>query len=170
MSQPRRRKEPPDHALVQAQAASGGGGGTPDTVTLVGLYEKVSTTRRRVYLTRDLASYAEFNASDFVDYEDVPAQSSPIPGVDATRVTLKRGAPIDFVYSHRTSVAAHNQTDIDVRCGLAPGGPPVYGPDRTMITTTKVCHDYMVNSTQPCLDSTMYTSLTCWFPTTLRTI
>ncbi len=138
MTQPRRPQEPPDHALVKAQAAGGGAsGGTPDAVTLVGLYEKASATRRRVYLTRDLESYAEFDAADFLGYEDVPAESSPIPGVAATRVSLKRGAPVDFVYRHRSSVAAHDQFDLDVRAGVAPHGEPVYGPDRTM--TTNIC-------------------------------
>jgi hypothetical protein len=139
MTQPKRPAVPPDHALVQAHAA-GGASDPAATVTLTGLFKNVGGTRHRVYLTRDLASYAEYNAADYVGSEDVSAENSPIPGVDATRVTLKRGAQVAFVHSERTSVTADNQSDLDVRTGLAMGtDPESYIPAHTIIKTTKAC-------------------------------
>src|ERR1700759_5080825 len=123
MTQPRRPKVPPDHALVQAHDA-GGASDPAGTVTLTGLFKNVDGTRHRVYLTRDLGSYAEYNADDYLGSEDVPAENSPIPGVDATRVTLKRGAQVSFVHSVRTSVTADNQSDVDLQTGAAPGTGP----------------------------------------------
>jgi hypothetical protein len=142
---------PADHALVQAHD-TGGPSDPAGIVTLTGLFKKVDDTRHRVYLTRDLSSYAEYDAGDFLGSEKVDAENSPIPGEEAARVTLKRGARVSFVHSVRTSVTADNQSDLDVRTGVAPGAGTVaygphhtlfktatYGPDHTIIKTTKTC-------------------------------
>ncbi|HTU95246.1 MAG TPA: hypothetical protein VMF14_05345 [Solirubrobacteraceae bacterium] len=111
-------KEPPDdHPLVEAHKAKTDTD-PARTVTLTGLFENAGAGRHRVYLTRDLGSYAEYNADDFISHEKVAAADSPIPGVTANRVTLKRGAQVSFVHSARTSVTADNQSDLDVQTGL----------------------------------------------------
>jgi hypothetical protein len=130
--QPKGPPEPDEHPLVAELTPADG----PDTVTLIGMYKKLGGTRRRVYLTADQSSYADFDVSDYRGFEDVPADSSPIPGVATTRVTLRRGAPVDFTYAQRSSVTAHNQVDLDVRSALGQGtAQGQYGPDHTIFTS-----------------------------------
>jgi hypothetical protein len=51
---------------------------------------------RRLYFTRDLDYYAEFQTEDVLDIASIPAEQPPFLGHDATRVTLKRAATIEY--------------------------------------------------------------------------
>jgi hypothetical protein len=173
MTQPRRPRVPPDHALVQAHD-TGGPSDPARTVTLTGLFKKVDDSRHRVYLTRDLSSYAEYDVSDFLGSEKVDADKSPIPGEDADRVTLKRGARVSFVHSVRASVTADNQSDLDVRTGA-----PTYHPDGGITTvtpiTTKVCKRTIIEIERRygygyCQAETKVSTLPCWITVLTRTI
>jgi hypothetical protein len=83
------------------------------TVTLSGLLgDSDREGRRRLYFNTRLDYYAEFLNDDVVAVEDIAADQPPFVGLDATRVTLKRDAKIDFVH---TRVAAADDFDLDVR-------------------------------------------------------
>jgi hypothetical protein len=51
---------------------------------------------RRLYLTRDLDSYAEFRTEDVLHVATIPADAEPFVGDEATRLTLRREAVIDY--------------------------------------------------------------------------
>jgi hypothetical protein len=115
--------EPPEHPLVaSAQRATQ----TPvaTTVTLTGLFGRAEDPdKRRVYFSAQLNQFAEFRASDVVGYDDVSAAESPVPGQAATRVTLKRGSPVQFTHTQTESLSADEQFDLDARIDTGLVGP-----------------------------------------------
>jgi hypothetical protein len=70
--------------------------------------------RRRLYFNTRLDYYAEFYESDVVAVETVPADQAPFPGLDATRVSLRRDARVDYVHSQ---VGVTDPFELDVRGG-----------------------------------------------------
>jgi hypothetical protein len=131
--------EPEEHELVAAARRTLAP--IPSTVTLTGLFGKSEDAeKRRVYFSPQLNRYAEFSASDVVRYDPVPAAQSPVPGYDATRVTLKRGSPIELTQTSNESVTADDQFDLDFRVGTA--GP--LSPVLRSGTTTLVCRTMTV--------------------------
>ena len=54
---------------------------------------------RRLYFTRDLDYYAEFRTDDVVRIESIPADQPPFPGDEATRLTLRRDATVEYTGS-----------------------------------------------------------------------
>jgi hypothetical protein len=68
--------------------------------------------RRRLYFNTRLDYYAEFAESDVVAVESVAADQPPFVGLDATRVSLRRDARVDFVHSQ---VNASDPFDLDAR-------------------------------------------------------
>jgi len=72
---------------------------------------------QRLYFTRGLDHFAEFRSEDVIFSEPVPADESPLTGLEATRVTLARDATIDFT---RTRTARPiDEFDLDIRLGVA---------------------------------------------------
>jgi len=51
---------------------------------------------KRLYFSRSLTEYAEFSPADVAQIEDIPADQPPFVGLDATRVTIRRDAPVTF--------------------------------------------------------------------------
>jgi len=51
---------------------------------------------RRLYFTADLSSYAEFRAEDALMLGSIPAGEPPFVGEEATRVTIRDGAMIEY--------------------------------------------------------------------------
>ena len=72
---------------------------------------------RRVYFTTELDYYAEFRSEDVLAIADIPPDQPPFLGEQATRVTLRRDAAVDFTRTQRAR--ALDEFDLDVR--LAPG-------------------------------------------------
>jgi hypothetical protein len=70
---------------------------------------------RRLYFTRDLDYYAEFRADDVVDIEAIPAEQPPFPGDEATRLTLRRDATVE--YTRVRTGRPLDEFDLDVRLG-----------------------------------------------------
>ena len=70
---------------------------------------------QRLYLTTRLDYYAEFLTSDMVHTEAVPADRSPFPGHEATRVSVSRDATIHYVWAR--SPRPVDEFDLDVRLG-----------------------------------------------------
>jgi hypothetical protein len=97
---------------------------------------------QRLYLTTRLNYYAEFLASDMVYSEAVPADQSPFPGQEATRVSVSRDATIHYVWAR--SPQPVDEFDLDVRLGApaaaaaAPALPPS-PPDCQTVPHTCVC-------------------------------
>jgi hypothetical protein len=83
---------------------------------------------RRLYFTRELDYYAEFRNEDVVDTSPIPPEQAPLPGLEATRVTLKRDATID--YTRTRTAAAADEFDIDVRFGAA-RAPAIFDQPQT---------------------------------------
>jgi hypothetical protein len=78
---------------------------------------------QRLYLTTRLDYYAEFLTSDMVSAEAVPADQSPLPGHEATRVNIGREATIHYIRVR--SPQPVDEFDLDVRLGAqsAAGAP-----------------------------------------------
>jgi hypothetical protein len=70
---------------------------------------------RRLYFTRDLTAYAEFRGEDVLHIARIPPEESPFRGEEATRVTLRRDATVDYTRSRRTP--AFDEFDLDVQFG-----------------------------------------------------
>jgi hypothetical protein len=74
---------------------------------------------RRLYFTRELDYYAEFRVEDVVEISSVAAEERPFRGDQATRVTLRRDATVDYT---RTHVAQEiDEFDLDVQLGRRRG-------------------------------------------------
>jgi hypothetical protein len=69
----------------------------------------------RLYFNRALNHYAEFKTEDVVYTEPIPPEQPPFLGEQATRVTLKRDATIDYTRSRRARPL--DEFDLDVRLG-----------------------------------------------------
>lgn len=72
---------------------------------------------RRLYFTAELDSFAEFRAEEVLSVADIPPDEPPFLGEQATRVTLRRDAAVDFTRTQRARPL--DEFDLDVR--LAPG-------------------------------------------------
>jgi len=88
---------------------------------------------KRLYLTRELDYYAHFNSDDVVHTEPVPADQPPFVGLDATRVSIRRDAPIEYIWERAAGAA--DEFDLDIRLGgaatssqMAPTGLPQFAP------------------------------------------
>lgn len=91
------------------------------TLTMVGfLGDSDREGYRRLYFTIDLDYYAEFRVDDAVDVEAVPAEQAPFRGEQATRLTLRRGAKVE--YTRVRSARPVDEFDLDVRLGRLRGG------------------------------------------------
>ncbi len=91
----------------------------PVDTTLSGLLgDSDRPGRRRLYLTTRLDYYVEFSSDDVIAVEDVAPNEPPFPGLDATRVSLRRDARIDYVSSRLAGAA--DEFDLDVRGMPAP--------------------------------------------------
>lgn len=73
--------------------------------------------RARLYLTHDLAIYAEFLLADVIIATEIPPDRAPFIGEQATRVELPRDADVDITRSKRA--ADIDEFDLDVRFGRA---------------------------------------------------
>lgn len=68
---------------------------------------------RRLYFTRNLDYYAEFRTEDVIHIVSIPSDQEPFRGEEATRVSLRRGAVVEYT---RTRVATtRDEFDLDVR-------------------------------------------------------
>src|SRR5258708_6489646 len=75
----------------------------PRTIQFAGLLgDSDRPGRRRLYFNRALDYYAEFRHEDVLHIENIPPEQPPLVGIEATRVTLRRDAQIDFTRSHPT--------------------------------------------------------------------
>ena len=99
---------------------------------------------RRVYVTPELDQYAEFRTDDVISVADIPPDQPPFLGEPATRVTLRRDAPVDFTRSHRARPL--DEFDLDVRLAAAgraaaPGQPVTFGEPGCLETYGFGCVD-----------------------------
>lgn len=72
---------------------------------------------QRLYLTARLDYYAEFLVEDIVYSETVPPAQAPLPGLEATRVGIRRDATISYTWVR--SPRPVDEFDLDVRLGRA---------------------------------------------------
>jgi hypothetical protein len=75
---------------------------------------------KRLYFTRELDSYAEFRQDDVVFAEPIPPDQPPFLGDQATRVGIRRDAPVEFTRVRAPKPV--DEFDLDIRLG-ALGGP-----------------------------------------------
>jgi len=165
-------KELPQHPLVESLR--------PDpsqpakkTVVLIGLPGKSDRPGyQRLYLTTKLDYYAEFLVSGILNSETIPADSSPFPGHEATRVTVGRDANIQYITA--TSPQPVDEFDLDVRLGaqaaaaaampLVTGRTCANGCDPTNVGRTCVtcptCHTCLTECNQHTCAPTCQTCLT----------
>jgi hypothetical protein len=98
---------------------------------------------QRLYLTTRLDYYAEFPLSAIVHSEVVPADQSPFPGQEATRVSVSRDATIHYIWAR--SPQPVDEFDLDIRLGAAGAAPaaPIFPTAHTCIDgcpTGDTCH------------------------------
>jgi hypothetical protein len=80
---------------------------------------------KRLYFTRELDHYAEFRAEDVVFREPIPPDQPPFFGQQATRVGIRRDAPIEFTRVRTPKPV--DEFDLDVRlAGLRAGARPLF--------------------------------------------
>jgi hypothetical protein len=72
---------------------------------------------RRLYFTRDLDYYAEFRVEDVVQMASIPVEAPPFVGEEATRVTLRRDATVE--YTRTRTARPLDIFDLDVQLGRA---------------------------------------------------
>ena len=72
---------------------------------------------RRLYFTAELDYYAEFRVEDVLSIADIAPERAPLLGEPATRVTLRRDAPVDFTRTQRARPL--DEFDLDVRLSAA---------------------------------------------------
>jgi hypothetical protein len=77
---------------------------------------------RRLYFTTQLDYYAEFASADVVAVETVPKDQAPFTGLEATRLTLRRDATVNFTQVR--SAAPVDEFDLDVKLGREYGATP----------------------------------------------
>jgi len=92
---------------------------------------------QRLYLTARLDYYAEFLVNDIVYSEAVPADQSPFPGLEATRVGIRRDATISYTWVR--SPRPVDEFDLDIRLGGATVGEPARG---NQVTYTCGCRGF----------------------------
>jgi len=84
------------------------------TLTLVGFRgDSDRAGYRRLYFTHDLDYYAEFRDEDVLHMASIPADALPFPGEEATRVTIRRDAKIE--YTRTRTGRPLDEFDIDIR-------------------------------------------------------
>jgi hypothetical protein len=71
--------------------------------------------KRRLYFNTRLDYYAEFDSADVMAFQSVGPDQPPFIGLDATRVSLKRDARVDYVHAQ----VARDPFELDVRLGMA---------------------------------------------------
>lgn len=76
---------------------------------------------RRLYFTRNLDYYAEFAVEDVLHSSRIPPEKSPFPDEEATAITLKRGANVEYTRSR--VVRAPDEFDLDFRRRLPRAQP-----------------------------------------------
>lgn len=124
---------------------------------------------RRLYLNTRLDYYAEFSVGDVLAVDDVGADTAPFLGLDATRVSLKRDATVNYVHSRSGPQEAF---ELDAQVGL-PGGVDLgggFGTDPTDPTggfPTQLTDLTLQSYGGPCvprtlLDDCFRTVFTCW--------
>lgn len=90
-----------------------------DVVILEGLAGKSDREGwARLYFNRELTYYAEFRKEDIVFTEAVSPDQSPMVGLKATRVGIKKDAIIE--YTRTTRAKAGDEFDLDVRLSAGP--------------------------------------------------
>jgi len=77
---------------------------------------------QRLYLTARLDYYAEFQVREILHSEAVAADQSPLSGLDATRVHLRRDATISYTWTR--SPQPVDEFDLDVRLGRTSAADP----------------------------------------------
>jgi hypothetical protein len=71
----------------------------------------------RLYFNRTLTYYAEFRREDVVFTEAIPPDQSPMLGLKATRVGIKKDAVIEYTRTARAK--ASDEFDLDVQLGVS---------------------------------------------------
>ncbi|MEV6978834.1 hypothetical protein [Kitasatospora sp. NPDC093806] len=84
------------------------------TLTLSGLLgDSDRPGHRRLYFNKQLDYYAEFASEDVLSVEDVASDQPPFVGLGATKVTLRRDAPVSFTQVH--TAPPLDEFDLDLR-------------------------------------------------------
>ena len=116
---PDKPEELPEHPLVERLKPDPSQPAKRVTV-LTGLPGKSDRAGyQRLYLTTKLDYYAEFPTSDMVHAEVVPADQSPFPGIEASRVSISRDATIHYIWAK--SPQPVDEFDLDIRLGVPVG-------------------------------------------------
>jgi hypothetical protein len=70
---------------------------------------------RRLYLNRNLDYFAEFRTDDVVAFTTIPAGQDPFRGEEATRLTLRRDATLE--YTRTRTARPLDEFDLDIQFG-----------------------------------------------------
>ncbi len=117
INEPRREELLPQHAPVTSlkQDASQPAPRRTELVGLLGDSDQEGV--QRLYLNQQRDYYAQFKIADILQKEIVPADHSPFPGIEVTKVFI---APEAIQYTWVSSLQPMDQFDLDVRLGVVP--------------------------------------------------
>jgi hypothetical protein len=93
---------------------------------------------QRLYLTTKLDYYAEFLVQDIVCSEEVAVDQSPFPGLEATRVSVRRDVTINYVWAR--SPQPVDEFDLDVRLRATRAAPSRLIEEREDIGSYHTCY------------------------------
>jgi len=116
----------------------------------------------RLYSTRELDDYAEFREEAVEHSEKIPSDQPPFVGLDATRVTIRRDATVEFTRTETPRPLS--EFDLDVRLGdprRQSSSVGMLGLTDPFTACGGTCHHTVCDGT--CHHSCMGTCLTCGF-------
>src|SRR5438132_1239641 len=67
----------------------------------------------RLYFNKSLTYFAEIRREDIVYTESIPPENSPIPGMSATRLGIRRDAVIEYTRTKRAR--PRDEFDLDIQ-------------------------------------------------------
>ncbi|MGW6952700.1 hypothetical protein [Streptomyces xanthophaeus] len=107
---------------------------------------------RRLYFTAKLDHFAEFATEDVASVSRIPPDRLPFRDEEATKITFKKGAEIEYTRSH--SVRYPDEFDLDIR--RIPGRSRTYENSTQTGYYTDCC-----NSSETCPEEQWSDSWTC---------
>ena len=112
---------------------------------------------RRLYFTRALDYYAEISIDDIVTTEAIPPERPPFIGLESTRLTIKREAPV--MYTHKHPSGPFHPWDLDVKIA----GISRFVPGKYVVSAYVGCLERL-SVAEDCPTQKDTTCLTCHGP------
>jgi hypothetical protein len=111
---------------------------------------------KRLYFTRDLDHYAEFRSEEVLFSERIPAHEPPFIGLDATSLSIRRNATVEYTWVRIPQPL--DEFDLDIR--LSPGAG-LSGVHPLTVGTTQLCEPQVTQDCNTRVGQTCHYGNTC---------